>query len=120
VLSGSRFVEIDPTTPEQEEGYDILIQGSDRKYPAIVIRRKHRGVGATIRTVSKFGQHSGDYADYESVVEAYQQRRKQRQDNTPCDVPAGGILVSKEGWLGTVVQSVVEGRDNSPGDRDSA
>ena len=53
VLSELEAVEIKPTTPEEQgeqEDYDIQIQGSDRQYPAIVLRRKHRGVGATIKS----------------------------------------------------------------------
>jgi hypothetical protein len=87
--------EITLTTVESEEPYDIQIQGSDRQHPAIVLRRKHRGKGATIQTISKFGQHSALYADYETNVRAYVVRRdNRRKEQGSCDVGAGGAVVA--------------------------
>jgi hypothetical protein len=126
VLSdGSQRVEITTTVPEAEE-YDIQIQGSDRKYPAIVLRRKHRGVGATIKTISKHGQHSDLYTDYADAIQEYVVRRQQRIDNskdngekpTTRDASEGGIIATPESWLTQTVQSVVNGRDNSKGNPD--
>jgi hypothetical protein len=101
------------TTQESEEDYDILIQGSDRKYPAIVIRRKHRGKGATIRTISKNGQHKDLYAEYESVVEAYKTRRDNRKKNTVVGDIQDNSKATRADWVDKTIQSVVKGRDNS-------
>jgi hypothetical protein len=126
VLSdGSQRVEITTTVQEADE-YDIQIQGSDRKYPAIVLRRKHRGVGATIKTISRNGQHSDLYADYTEAVDGYKARRQQRLDNTQNhgEEPTtrgdseSGIIATPESWLTQTVQSVVNGRDNSKGNPD--
>jgi hypothetical protein len=122
---GSQRVEITTTVQEAEE-YDIQIQGSDRKYPAIVLRRKHRGVGATIKTISKFGQHSDLYSDYAEAIQEYVVRRQQRLDNTrnhrekptTRNPGEGGIITTPESWLSEAVQSVVAGRDNTKGDPD--
>lgn len=112
MLSEQFLVEIPlPTTETEEKDYDILIQGSDRKYPAIVIRRKHRGKGAVVRTISKNGQHSDLYADYESTIQAYLKRREDRRQNT---ISSNGIQDnspnSKEIEIDKILQSVVEGR----------
>ena len=121
---GSQVVEV--TTTDKEEEYDIQIQGSDRKYPAIILRRKDRGPGATIRTISRNGQHSDLYADYAEVIAAYQARRKSRRDNTPDhrEEPdprrhgEGGTDATGEGWIDKTLQSVVRRLDNSPEDTD--
>lgn len=73
VLSGGALAE-EVTTVTGEEDYGILIQGSDRTYPAIVFRRKHRGKGATIKTISKNGKHAAEYDDFREVIEAYLRR----------------------------------------------
>lgn len=119
---GSTVVE-DFTTQEDEEYY-VQIQGSDRRYPAIVLRRKHRGVGATILTISKLGQHAALYADYESAVAAYVVGRAGRNYNTDNrekqatrDGAEGGIVVSSKSWLSETLQGVVNGRDNSNEDQ---
>jgi len=129
VLSdGSTVVEV-LTTVSDEEEYYVQIQGSDRKYPAIVLRRKHRGIGATILTVSKFGQHSALYADYESAIAAYvveRERRLDNTDNTPDnrenqttrDAGKGSTNAARESWLDKTIQSVVKGRGDSPENSD--
>lgn len=117
---GSTVVE-EFTTPEDEEYY-VQIQGSDRKYPAIVIRRKHRGVGATVLTISKNGQHSDLYAVYESAIAAYVVSRQQRNYNTPDnrETPTtrgsfeSPIIIPPQDWNGEKIQGVVTGRGNSP------
>jgi len=106
---GDLLVELS-TTQEQEDDYDILIQGSDRKYPAIVIRRKHRGKGATIRTISKNGQHKALYTDYESVVEGYKARRDNRQTDTVVRDIQDNSDTTREAWADKTLQSVVKGR----------
>jgi hypothetical protein len=116
VLSGELIEEISPTTPEEEgEDYDILIQGSDRKYPAIIIRRKHRGKGATIKTISKNGKYSTEYEEYGGIIEAYKIRRtgnaRGRYDE---DSPNNAT----EAWVDKTIQTVVGRPDNSKGDFD--
>jgi hypothetical protein len=114
VLSGGFPVEEVTTTQESEADYDILIQGSDRKYPAIVIRRKHRGKGATIKTISKFGKHAGLYADYEPAIEAYQARREGRQQGARArrDSQDSNQATGDE-WVDKALQSAFQGSDNS-------
>lgn len=126
---GSQVVEV-TTTEEKEEEYDIQIQGSDRKYPAIILRRKHRGVGATIRTISKNGQHSDLYPDFAEAIAAYLARRDARRDNTSDNTGsngedpttrghrAGSVVTTREGWIDQTIQSVVSRLDNSPKDTD--
>lgn len=114
VLSGGLPVEEVTTTLETEADYDILIQGSDRKYPAIVIRRKHRGKGATIKTISKFGQHADLYADYEPVIQAYKARcRNRRQSSTTRRDRSSSAETARGEWVDTPIPSVVRGSDNS-------
>jgi hypothetical protein len=112
VLSGGEILVNLSTTQESEEDYDTLIQGSDRKYPAIVIRRKHRGKGATIRTISKFGQHKDLYEEYKSVVEGYQKRRR-RQRKSVVGTVQGDSDTTREAWVDKAIQSVVKGSDNT-------
>lgn len=122
---GSTVVE-DVTTVEQEEEYYVQLQGSDRKYPAIVLRRKHRGKGATIRTISKNGQHSDLYADFEESIRNYIDNRQKRIDNTADqreepttrDAIEGDPGPTGEGWIDQAIQSVVKRRDNGPADTD--
>jgi hypothetical protein len=114
VLSGGLPVEEITTTQGTEVDYDILIQGSDRKYPAIVIRRKYRGKGATIKTISKFGQHANLYADYEAVIEAYKARRENRRQGARTRRDRQNSTPTARGeWLDKTIQSVVRGSDNS-------
>lgn len=56
--------------------YTISIQGSDRKYPAVVLRRKERGEGGTIKTISKNGKNSDLYPKYEKEIQEYLSRNK--------------------------------------------
>lgn len=106
-------MEIGSTTEEEGE-YDTLIQGSDRTYPAIVLRRKDRGVGATLKTISKFGKYAELYADYTEAIQSYLERKRKKQGSRAANE---GILVStSEGWLSEVVQSVVGGRQEGDGD----
>jgi hypothetical protein len=114
---GSTVVE-DFTTPIEEEYY-VQVQGSDRKYPAIVLRRKHRGVGATILTVSKNGQHADLYREYEPHLTAYIAKRSynttdDREKITTVHDPKSGVVILPQGWNGEAVQGVVTGRGNSP------
>lgn len=116
VLSGGLVVEEITTTPEGAEDYDILIQGSDRKYPAIIFRRKHRGKGATIKTISKRGKHAAEYDDYKSVVEGYLARREARRTGVQSsrhveDRPGD----AREAWVDKTIQGVVKRSDNSEG-----
>jgi len=126
VLSdGSQVVEI-TTTESKEEEYYVQIQGSDRKHPAIVLRRRDRGKGATIRTISKFGQHAELYADYEAAVSAYVVERAKRLDNTQNlgeepgkrNVDESGSEPVGESWIDQALQGVVGRLDNSPEDTD--
>jgi hypothetical protein len=116
---GSTVVE-DFTTPENEEYY-VQIQGSDRKYPAIVLRRKHRGSGATILTISKFGQHADLYTEYEPFINAYNTARQQRyntpdnrEGSTTVHDPAGSVVILPQAWIGEKIPGVVRGPGNSP------
>lgn len=97
----------DPTTPESEP-YDIQIQGSDRKNPAVVLRRKHRGKGATILTISRTtvkGVVNPSYDDYEQAIREYLTRRQQRQQaNSKRPDVSGGIVVTSESWLAEILQ----------------
>lgn len=121
MLSDGENVVEEFTTPGEEEYY-VQIQGSDRKYPAIVIRRKHRGAGATILTISKNGQHSDLYTDYEPAITAYVVRRRQHFYNTPDnrEKPTtrpsleSGVILPAPGWTGEEIPGVVTGRGNSP------
>lgn len=108
---GFTLVELS-TTEESEGDRDILIQGSDRKYPAIVVRLKHRGVGATVRTISKNGQHSGEYEDYAEVIRKYQERRdNRRKDTTTRGHGEDSPEMAREARVSKTIQSVVEGQD---------
>jgi hypothetical protein len=120
LLSGGLPVEEITTTQETEADYDILIQGSDRKYPAIIIRRKHRGIGATIQTISKNGQHRKLYAEYEQAIQSYIARREtRRKGSTTGDDSEGGPASTREAWVDKTIQDVVKGSDNSSGDSNS-
>ncbi len=102
--------EVELSLEDEENEYDTLIQGSDRAYPAIVLRRKSRGVGATIKTISKFGKYSELYKDYQEVIDAYLARKRKRQEQGSRIAHEGLIVATKEGWLGEVASSVVGGR----------
>lgn len=116
VLSDGSKIEEVTTTQGVEVDYDILIQGSDRKYPAIVIRRKHRGKGATIKTISKFGKYAALYADYGAAIEAYQTRRAtRRQDSTTRGNRQDRPATTRDSWVGETLQSVVERSDHGEG-----
>ena len=100
---------VEITETEQDEAdYDILIQGSDRQHPAIVIRRKHRGKGATIKTISKYGQHSALYTDYETIITGYLDRRQhRRKDPTTRGNSEGSDTSARESWVDKTIQGVV-------------
>jgi len=73
----------DITSAETEVNYDntyIQIQGSDRKYPTVLIRRRDRGKGSTIQTISKFGQHAALYSAFEAEIRAYVVKRQKPKD----------------------------------------
>ena len=112
------------TTVEENDPYDIQIQGSDRKYPAIILRRKYRGVGATIQTISRFGQHSALYSDFSEAIQTYvvnreKRLRDKREEPTTRDVTESTVVEIGEGWIDKALQSVVERRDNTKGNTDS-
>lgn len=121
MLSGGELLEEITTTVEEKEPYDIQIQGSDRQHPAIVLRRKHRGKGATIQTISKFGQHSALYADFEDAIKQYVVNREKRLREKPTTRgdPTGGVVEARERWVDKAIQSVVSRPDNSQGSTDS-
>lgn len=62
---------------ELDEDYHIQIQGTDRKYPAVVLRRKGRGAGATIQTISKFGKYAHLYDKYQKEIQEYLEKKGQ-------------------------------------------
>ena len=118
---GSQVVEV-TTTEKPEDEYDIQIQGSDRKYPAILLRRRHRGEGATLRTISKNGKYASLYPEYREVIDKYLERRAKRLDNTQDNsLPdgespttlrpgEGGAEEPGNGWIDKALQSVVTRR----------
>jgi hypothetical protein len=124
VLSdGSQVVEV-TTTDNPEEEYYVQIQGSDRKYPAILLRRKDRGEGATFLTISKFGKRADLYAGYESVVNDYLAERAKRLDNSynsknhreseaASQVREGDPEAARESWVDQTIESVVNRPDNT-------
>ena len=124
MLSDGSIREEITTTVEESEPYDLQIQGSDRQHPAIVLRRKHRGVGATIQTISKYGQHSALYADFEPAIKSYLDNRQKRigdhrEEPTTRRPAEGGVVEARTGGIGQAVSGVVEefGRlDNSQED----
>ena len=113
VLSDGNIREEITTTVEESEPYDIQIQGSDRQHPAIVLRRKHRGKGATIQTISKYGQHSALYADYEEAIRLYVVARNKRigKEPTTRGNPESGVVEPRESWIDKAIQGAIEGRD---------
>ena len=113
MLSNGEIREEITTTLEEIEPYDIQIQGSDRQHPAIVLRRKHRGKGATIQTISKFGQHSALYADYEDAIRDYVVARNKRLGKEPTTRgnPESGVVEPRESWIDKAIQGAIEGRD---------
>lgn len=119
MLSDGSQVEEVLTTVDENTDYDIQIQGSDRRYPAIVLRKRYRGKGATIRTISKFGQHSALYADYEAHIAAYVVKRdNRRKDKGARNAGESSVTEPSEGWIDKALQSVVAGSDNSQKDTD--
>jgi len=109
VLSDGSILEEITTTVEESDPYDIQIQGSDRQHPAIVLRRKHRGKGATIQTISKFGQHSALYADFENAIRQYVVNREKRlrKEPTTRGNPESGVVEARERWVDKTISSVV-------------
>jgi len=108
VLSDGSIREEITTTVEEAELYDIQIQGSDRQHPAIVLRRKHRGKGATIQTISKYGQHSALYSDFEPAIKSYVDNRQKRLGNnreepTTRRPAESGVVEAGAGGIGQEV-----------------
>lgn len=107
-------VRVEIVTTVTESDYYVQIQGSDRPYPAIVIRRKHRGEGATITTVSKrynSGKPNPAYADYEDAIKTYLYNRQKRLDRKRESVGSNDESIpvsSGKEWLREAVQSVVK------------
>jgi hypothetical protein len=106
-------IRVEITTVKEEEYY-VQIQGSDRPYPAVVIRRKHRGEGATVTTVSKrynSGKPNPAYADYEEAIKTYLDNRQKRLDRKRAGVGSDDesipVGTGKE-WLREAVQGVVK------------
>lgn len=120
MLSGGEILEEITTTVEESEPYDIQIQGSDRQHPAIVLRRRHRGKGATIQTISKFGQHSDLYADYEDAIREYVVGREKRlrEKQTTRGNTESSVVEARERWVDKAIQSVVSRQDDK-GNTDS-
>jgi len=117
ILSDGSAVVETLTTPEETEEYYVQIQGSDRKYPAIVIRRRHRGKGATVQTISKFGQHSSLYADYEEAINAYVVGRDNRRKGaTTRDAGENSPESFTERRIDKALRSALSRYDNSPED----
>src|SRR5258706_10366058 len=102
-------------TEKGDEDYEILVQGRAGKLPAIIFRKKHRGRGATIKTISKNGQHSDLYAEYESVVRASQERRDNRTNPTTRPIRQDSPEMVREEWVSKTVRSVVEGQKDDQG-----
>jgi hypothetical protein len=101
------------TTPKKEnEAYDIQIQGSDRRHPAVILRRRHRGKGATLLTISRttlHGRLNPLYDDYAEAIGRYLERRERRQQaQSQRADDAGGSVVIGTRWLDQALQSVVE------------
>lgn len=107
-------IRVEITTVTESEDYYVQIQGSDRPYPAIVIRRKHRGEGATVTTVSKrynSGKPNPAYANYEEAIKTYlynRQKRLNRKRESIGSNDEGIVVSSSKEWLREAVQSVVE------------
>ena len=121
MLSGGEILEEITTTVEESEPYDIQIQGSDRQHPAIVLRRRHRGKGATIQTISKYGQHSDLYADYEAAIREYVVGREKRlrKEPTTRGNPESGVVEARGRWVDKAIQGVVGRQDNGQGSTDN-
>src|SRR5690606_37066362 len=110
-LVREEITENDLTTVAEKEDYYVQIQGSDRKYPAIVIRRKHRGEGATITTVSRHynsGKINPVYDDYAEAIQTYLDNRQKRLDRKRESVGSNDESIpvnSGEEWLSKTLQS---------------
>jgi hypothetical protein len=124
VLSDGEYIvdltTTEATTQESEKDYDILVQGSDRQHPAIVVRRKHRGKGATIQTISRTtlkGELNPLYADYAEVIAGYLERRDNRRaGSTTGGHSTGDGQAVREAWVDKTLEGVVKGQDNSQRD----
>ena len=124
MLSNGEILEEITTTVEESEPYDIQIQGSDRQHPAIVLRRRHRGKGATIRTISRHdnsGRLNPLYDDYSEAIRNYLDNRQKRLR----EKQAGGasaessVVQARERWVDKAIQGVVSRQDNGQGDTSS-
>lgn len=113
---GSAVVET-VTTPQEDEEFYVQIQGSDRTYPAIVIRRKHRGKGATIQTISRsdlYGRLNPLYADYQEAISKYVEERKRRNYNTPDNTGNHGEnATTRDAGEGSVEDVIERGLDKA-------
>jgi len=121
VLSSGEILEEITTTVEEGEPYDIQIQGSDRQHPAIVLRRRHRGKGATIRTISRHdnsGKVNPLYDDYSEVIRNYLDNRQKRLREKPTSgaSPESSVVEARERWVDKAIQGVVSRQDNGQGD----
>lgn len=120
---GNLRVEI-TTTVETGEPYDIQIQGSDRKYPAIVLRRRHRGKGATIRTISRHdnsGRINPLYDDYADTIKTYLDNREKRirEGAARRATVESSVVEIRERWVDKTISSVVGGQDQDHRDSNS-
>jgi len=123
VLSDGTILQEITTTVEESDPYDIQIQGSDRPYPAVILRRKHRGKGATIKTVSRSdnsGRLNPVYDDYADNIQKYLDNRQKRlgKRDRGGDDAQSGIGEARERWVDKTIQSVVARQDNSQKDFD--
>ena len=112
LLSNGDILEEITTTVEAPEPYDIQIQGSDRPYPAIVLRRRHRGKGATIRTISKrdnSGRENPLYEDYADTIRDYLDNRQKRIGKKSASVASdeSSVVEARERWIDKTISSVV-------------
>ena len=124
MLSTGEILEEITTTVEESEPYDIQIQGSDRQHPAIVLRRRHRGKGATIRTISRHdnsGKVNPLYDDYSEVIRNYLDNRQKRLREKPaCGAsPESCVVEARERWVDKAIQGVVSRQDNGQGNTDN-
>jgi hypothetical protein len=113
LLSAGGLVE-DVTAKEEE--YGIQVQGSDRKYPAVILRRKDRGKGATIRTISKNGEHAAEYDSWREVIEGYLARRAAKAGNGGRR-RTGSPEHLRSQWVDQTVQNLEQGKNKGQTDR---
>lgn len=124
MLSTGEILEEITTTVEESEPYDIQIQGSDRQHPAIVLRRRHRGKGATIRTISRHdnsGKVNPLYDDYSEVIRNYLDNRQKRLREKPTSGASAesSVVEARERWVDKAIQGVVSRQDNGQGSTDN-